>query len=68
MIDALYFRLNPMIDDNVYLDEKDDSKLVDLMWEAHVYVYENRSLLEKIVKILMWSETRNRFYDFMQYQ
>ena len=53
MVGALYYRLDPLIDDHVYLDEKDDEKLIDLLWETHIYIYENRSLIEKIAEDLL---------------
>ena len=55
MIDAAYYRLNPIIEDDVYLDEKDNTKLINLMWEVQVYIYENRSLFEKVAHALLCS-------------
>ena len=53
MIDAFYYRLNPMIDDDAYLDETDDSKLLNVMWDAKVYIYQNRDLFEEVARRLI---------------
>jgi len=42
-----------MIDNDVYLDETDDTKLLNLMWEAQVYIYENRKLIDEVARALM---------------
>ena len=52
MVNCQYFRLNPMVDNDVYLDETDDAKLLNLMWEAHVYIYENQQLFDELALAL----------------
>ena len=42
-----------MIDNDVSLDETDDTKLLNLMWEAQVYIYENRKLIDEIAGVLL---------------
>ena len=51
-MDAHYFRLNPFLDEAIYLDETDDKKLVDLMWDTQNYVAKNMSTIQEIVYLL----------------
>ena len=48
MIDVFYRRLNPSIFLNVPLDEKDDHVLVNMLWEAQVYMYERRHVIKEL--------------------
>ena len=45
-----YFRLNPNLSSEVVLDETDDEKLFQLMWESRKYINENRDYIRQIVQ------------------
>nr|CAB3264924.1 85/88 kDa calcium-independent phospholipase A2-like [Phallusia mammillata] len=52
-IDANYARLNPCLSEEIYLDEKDDTKLLNIMWETQIYIHNNKDLTASIAETLL---------------
>ena len=52
MVDIKYFRLNTQLPKRILLDEIDDHTLYDILWDAQVWVYENREILRKLARRL----------------
>ncbi|XP_034043851.1 85/88 kDa calcium-independent phospholipase A2 isoform X2 [Thalassophryne amazonica] len=53
MTDTIYHRLSPQLSQEVMLDEVSDAVLVDMLWETQMYLYENRAVVESLVKQLL---------------
>ncbi|KAK2817381.1 hypothetical protein Q5P01_025572 [Channa striata] len=53
MIDTIYHRLSPQLSQEVMLDEVSDAVLVNMLWETQMYLYENREVLQSLVKMLL---------------
>lgn len=47
-----YFRMSPPLDSHILLNETEDSKLIDLMWNAKLYLYKNKHKIEEIAVLL----------------
>ena len=48
-----YFRLNTQLPKRIYLDEIDDETLLDILWDAQVWVEEHRDELRELARILV---------------
>lgn len=47
-----YFRLNPPISENLQLNEIEEVEIVNALWETKAYMYNQRSFIEILVKLL----------------
>jgi hypothetical protein len=45
---AYFYRLNPVIPENVKLDTVDDEKLINVIWQTKVFVRQNFALFREI--------------------
>lgn len=52
-----YFRLNPSISEDIGLDETDDAKLINMLWETCVYMHNRKEELEEMIFLLIRTET-----------
>lgn len=50
MANIKYFRLNPQLTNEVGLDETDNDKLFQLMWESRKYINQNKEYIREIVQ------------------
>lgn len=48
-----YFRLNPPISENVPLDETNNVRLVNMLWETTAYMHSRRSEVEELLTLLL---------------
>lgn len=57
---SLFPRFSPQLTQEVMLDEVSDAVLVDMMWEAQMYLYEKRESLHSLAKLLLdiWKQKR----------
>ena len=51
MLGAAFYRLNPQISE-VEMDEYDDKKLIQLMWETHCYIVANKDRIKRLALYL----------------
>lgn len=49
---TLYFRINPIFDKLIELDEVVDCKIINLLWETKRFMYLKRSEIERIASYL----------------
>ena len=47
-----YYRFNPQLSEDVAMDEKSDEKLVNMLWEAKVYVHSRRDIVKEVARLL----------------
>jgi len=47
-----YFRFNPQLSEDVAMDEKGDEKLVNMLWEAKVYMHSRRNVVKEVARLL----------------
>jgi calcium-independent phospholipase A2 len=47
-----YYRFNPQMSEDVAMDEKDDEKLVNMLWETKAYVHSKRNMVEEVAHLL----------------
>lgn len=52
MIGVPYYRYSPQMSEDVPMDEKNDERLVRLLWETKAYMYSNQALLREMAKLL----------------
>lgn len=52
MIGVPYFRFSPQLSEEVAMDEKNDEKLVNMLWEAKAYMHSNYNVLIEIADLL----------------
>jgi 85 kD calcium-independent phospholipase A2, putative (fragment) len=48
-----YFRLNPPISENIALDETDNAKIINMLWETTVYMHNRKEELKELIFILL---------------
>uniref|UniRef100_A0A8C9WFA0 phospholipase A2 n=1 Tax=Scleropages formosus TaxID=113540 RepID=A0A8C9WFA0_SCLFO len=53
MVDVSYHRLSPQLSSEVMLDEVNDAKLVDMLWETQMYLYERREHIQALAQQLL---------------
>jgi len=56
---APYYRLNTPMSKLIEIDTKDDSQLVQVMWDTMEYVHEQRETIAELVQILKMAGQRN---------
>lgn len=47
-----YYRLNPLVEEEIGLDETSDEKLLSLLWDTQVYLQENKAMVKEIAHML----------------
>lgn len=47
-----YFRLNPPISEQIQLDEVNNGKLINMLWETTVYMHNRKSELKELISLL----------------
>lgn len=52
MIGVPYFRFNPQLSDDVAMDEKNDKKLINMLWETKAYMYANRHRVIEMINTI----------------
>jgi len=52
MIGVPYYRFTPQMSEDIAMDERNDSKLVNLLWEAKAYIHSNRTMLNEVALLL----------------
>lgn len=52
MIKIPYYRFNPQMSVDVQMDEKDDQKLINMMWETKAYMHANRNKVIELINLL----------------
>jgi len=52
MANISYFRLSPILATDVALDETNDETLVEMLWMTQAYMYENRTRIKDLIKVL----------------
>ncbi|KAJ9590050.1 hypothetical protein L9F63_016826, partial [Diploptera punctata] len=52
MIGVPYFRFTPQMSEDIAMDEKNDDKLVNMLWEAKAYVHSNYSTMREVAELL----------------
>ncbi len=50
--DVPFFRFCPQMSEEINMDEKDDQKLVNMLWETKVYMVQNHTEVLKLVSLL----------------
>jgi calcium-independent phospholipase A2 len=56
MVGVPYFRFNPQLSEDIAMDEKDDEKLVNMLWEAKVYMHSRRNIIKEVARLLKKEE------------
>ncbi|KAJ6642502.1 85/88 kDa calcium-independent phospholipase A2 [Pseudolycoriella hygida] len=54
MIGVPYFRFNPQLSADIAMDEKNDLKLINMLWEAKAYMHANRSKVIEMINLLKY--------------
>lgn len=49
---SFYFRYNPQLSEDVAMDEKNDQKIINMLWCAKAYMYANRNKVIEMVNFL----------------
>ncbi|KAJ8030488.1 85/88 kDa calcium-independent phospholipase A2 [Holothuria leucospilota] len=49
---AAFFRLSPPLTEAVALDERNPTKILKVLWQSQVYIYNNKKTLEKIGELI----------------
>jgi len=47
-----YYRFNPQLSEDIAMDEKDDEKLVNMLWEAKAYIHSSRNIVKEVARLL----------------
>jgi len=53
MIGVPYFRLNPPLSEDIPLDETNNAKLVNMLWETTAYMYSRKTEVEELISLLL---------------
>ncbi|KAJ6216443.1 hypothetical protein RDWZM_007600 [Blomia tropicalis] len=56
MINVPYFRLSPPISEDIQLDESDNVKLVNMLWESMAHLHRNQDTLNNLLILLRSNE------------
>jgi calcium-independent phospholipase A2 len=51
-----YYRFNPQLSEDVAMDEKDDAKLVNMLWETKAYMHSSRNIVKEVARLLTKKE------------
>lgn len=52
MIGVPYFRFNPQLSEDIAMDEKNDVKLIKMLFEAKAYMHANRNKVIEMINII----------------
>ena len=52
MIGVPYYRFSPQLSEDINMDERNDEKLVNMVWECKAYMYSQRSIVKELAAIL----------------
>jgi calcium-independent phospholipase A2 len=52
MVGVPYYRFTPQMSEDIAMDEKNDAKLMNMLWEAKAYVHSNRSMVKEVALLL----------------
>lgn len=47
-----FFRFNPQLSEDIAMDEKNDQKLINMLWCAKAYVHANRNKIIEMINSL----------------
>jgi calcium-independent phospholipase A2 len=47
-----YYRFTPQLSEDISMDEKNDEKLVNMLWEAKAYIHSNYSMIKEVAFLL----------------
>jgi calcium-independent phospholipase A2 len=53
MIDVPFFRLNPPLSEDIPLDETNNVKLVNMLWETTAYMHSRKSEVQELIQLLL---------------
>lgn len=48
MINVPFYRINPAISEEIQLDESDDVKLIQMLWETEAYLHMNLDQMNQL--------------------
>lgn len=51
-----YYRFSPQLSEDISMDEKNDEKLVNMLWEAKAYIHSNYSMVREAAFLLSTEE------------
>lgn len=51
-LDVPFFRFSPQLSEEIAMDEKDDQKLVNMLWETKAYIVQHHDEVLKLVSLL----------------
>jgi calcium-independent phospholipase A2 len=51
-----YYRFTPQLSEDIAMDEKDDEKLVNMLWEAKVFIHSNHNMVKEVACLLTKKE------------
>ncbi|XP_069701156.1 85/88 kDa calcium-independent phospholipase A2 isoform X2 [Periplaneta americana] len=52
MIGVPYYRFTPQMSEDIAMDEKNDEKLVNMLWEAKAYIHSNYNVVKEVARLL----------------
>lgn len=52
MIGIPYYRFNPQLPEEIAMDEKNDLKIINMLWHAKAYIYTNRNKIMEMITLL----------------
>lgn len=69
-----YFRFSPQLSEDISMDEKNDEKLVNMLWETKAYMFNQEPVVKKLSHLLkskfnvtenffLFCQFLNKFYD-----
>jgi calcium-independent phospholipase A2 len=47
-----YYRFTPQLSEDISMDEKNDEKLVNMLWEAKAHIHSNYSMVREAAFLL----------------
>jgi len=47
-----YYRFNPQLSEDIAMDEKDDQKLINMLWHTKAYMHTNRNKIIEMINFL----------------
>jgi calcium-independent phospholipase A2 len=52
MVGVPYYRFTPQMSEDIAMDEKNDEKLVNMLWETKAYIHSNYSMVREVAHLL----------------
>lgn len=53
MIGVPFFRINPPISEDIQMDESDNVKLVNMLWETMAYIHMHKEDFNQLITLLL---------------